>query len=114
MSRLWLILVDPHPDEAERISIELADAGEEWLKRGIAEGYLTDANSYANADGTPRTGGYMIAVAEDWDALGALLATYPLRSTISLDVRPLNARLGVGFDVLRAAVAASPSRCSRP
>lgn len=105
MSRLWLILVTPHADEAERVIPEQVEAGLAWLEGGIRDGYLTDANSYAHEDGTPKTGGYMIAVAEDRGALARLLETYPLRDTIHLDIRPLNGQLGDGFAVLRTAVA---------
>lgn len=104
MSRLWLVLVEPDPDEAERVTHAQIDEGLAWLERGIEEGYLADANSYANEDGTPRTGGYMIVVAEDRPALVRQLSTYPLLETIrrNLDIRPLNARLPDGFAVLHA------------
>lgn len=115
-SRRWLVLVTPDADEAERVDHDQVAAGLAWLEEGQATGYLTEVDSLAAADGRPLTGGYMIVVADDLEALDARLATYPLLDTIreGLDVRPLNRRLGDGFEVLHADVATAGAHATAP
>ena len=82
MNRLWLVLVEPDPDEAQRVTADQVEAGYAWLERGLRDGYLIYANSYAHEDGSPKTGGLMVAVAQDRPALVVLLSTYPLLDTM--------------------------------
>ena len=101
--RPWLVLVEPDLDEARRVTPEQVAEALAWLTDGIATGRLLDAGAYVSPDGAPRTGGYMIALAPDRAALDEMLRGYPLRDTITADVRPVGP-LRPGFSLLMSEV----------
>lgn len=98
----FLVLVDAHPDEAQRIDQGRANAGLAWLEDGLAEGWIASAGAY------PHTGGYMVVGADSRAAFDELLAGYPLRETIDVDVRPV-VPLRQGFAVLAGNIEAARS-----
>jgi hypothetical protein len=91
------ILVTPIANESAILTREQAEAGLAWLHAKLADGTLTAAEAW------PQTGGYMIAEVSSLDALNDLLATYPLRHTVILEVN-VAIPLDDGFAVLFAAI----------
>lgn len=89
-----MVLVYPHPDEAERTSPERVRDGLTWLHHHADRGTLTAVEAWEEKkDGVPTgviTGGYMIVEVPDRAALDALLGTYPMLPTIDVDVRRLH------------------------
>ena len=99
------VTVTPDPDEPERLTPQDVVWGLAWLREHEERGILTAVEEWEQPDSTI-TGGYMIAEVEDRAALDALLATYPLRFTVTMQVHRL-ARRGEGFENLAARVRAA-------
>jgi muconolactone delta-isomerase len=97
------VTVTPDADEPERLTPRDVADGVGWLRGHEADGTLTAVEEWEQPDGTV-TGGYMIADVPDRAALDDLLATYPLRHTVTMEVHRLAAR-NEGFDALAVKVA---------
>jgi len=98
---IFLIIVIPHPDEADRVDDATVAAGRRWLADQQAAGIIIeDPRAFR------KTGGFMLVDAADEAALDAWLAPYPLRDTIDTVVYPDVVDLDDGFAVLHANVAA--------
>lgn len=99
---MWLrVLVDADPDEAERVTREQGEAGQAFLEQGLRDGWIKLALPY------PETGGIMIVEVADMGEFRDRMSTYPLRDTISLDIREVLPRLSDGFAVLFANIEAA-------
>jgi hypothetical protein len=101
---IFLVIVIPHADEADRVDENRRLAGRQWLADQESLGVITEHPRAFRA-----TGGFMLVDAPDRAALAAWLAPYPLRATIDIEVYEDVVDLDEGFDVLKAAIAARPT-----
>lgn len=85
--------------EAQVVTVDTARAALTYLQGKLADGTYTECEAF------PRTGGYINMWAHDVAHIEALLADYPLRHTIKLDVDEL-VSLDDGFAVLIANIEA--------
>ena len=102
---IFLVVVIPHPDEADRVDSATVAAGRRWLDEQQDLGIITeDPRAFR------KTGGFMLVEAKDEEALRAWLAPYPLLDTINALIFEDVVDLDDGFDVLKAAVAEREQR----
>ena len=101
---IFLVVVIPHPDEADRVDADTVAAARQWLADEETLGVITFIRSFR------KTGGFMLVEAADQDALRAWLAPYPLLDTIEALIFEDVVDLDEGFDVLKAAVAEREQR----
>ena len=106
---IFLVVVIPHPDEADRVDSATVAAGRQWLDDEETLGVIVE-----HPRAFRKTGGYMLVEAADQDALRAWLAPYPLLDTIEALIFEDVVDLDEGFDVLKAAVAEREQRPAEP
>jgi hypothetical protein len=101
---IFLVVVIPHPDEADLVDSATVAAAREWLAYEETLGVITYIRAFR------KTGGFMLVEAKDEEALRAWLAPYPLLDTIKALIFEDVVDLDDGFAVLEAAVAEREQR----